>query len=339
MHVLLGRESAQPYDAPVRVVILGGTRFIGRAVVERLAPDHEVLVVHRGLTEPLGMPDVRHVHVDRAELGSVRTELREFRPDALVDVSGMSAPSARGALDVFGAELRIVAISSVDVYRAYASFHRGIPVEPMPLTELSPRRAPEHWYIDRPDEENVEFEDVYFAAGATVLRLGAVYGPHSDPSRLDFVLRRVRAGRPHIPIGAGSLRFSRVYVHDVARAVERAITVGGIGGQAFNVCESDTWDYAEFAAQIVAAAGSDAELIRVPGQVLPADMLITATFRQDLLADATLGREVLGWEETDRVEALEHSVRWELAHPPANPDLDFGPDDRALAESPREREP
>ena len=323
----------------MRVVILGGTRCIGRAIVERLAPDHDVLIVHRGLTEPAALPAVRHVHVDRSNLLAAGTELREFRPDALVDVSGMSAPSARGALDVFGAALRIVAISSVDVYRAYASFHRGLPVEPVPITESSPRRGPEHWHIDRPDEENVEFEDVYLAVGATVLRLGAAYGPHNDPSRLEFILRRVRAGRPHIPIGGGSLRFSRVYVHDVARAVERAITVDGISGRAFNVCESETWDYAEFAAQIVAAAGSDAALIRVPGRVLPADMLITATFRQDLLADATLGRDALGWEETDRVQALEQSVQWEIDHPPANPDLDFDPDDRAMAESPREREP
>lgn len=316
----------------MRVVILGGTRCIGRAIVERLAPDHDVLVVHRGLTEPSGLPAVRHVHVDRSNLRSAGTELAEFRPDVLVDVSGMSAPSARGALDIFGAAPRMVAISSVDVYGAYASFHRALPVEPVPLTELSARRGPEHWYIDRPDEENVEFEDVYLGAGAPVLRLGAVYGPHNEPSRLEFILRRVRAGRTHIPIGRGSFRFSRVYVHDVARAVERALTVDGTGGRAFNVCESHTWDYAEFAAQIVAAAGSDAKLVHVPGRVLPADMLMTATFRQDLLADATLGREVLGWEETDRVEALEQSVRWEFDHPPAHPDLDFGPDDRALTE-------
>ena len=317
----------------MRVVILGGTRFIGRAVVERLAPGHEVLVVHRGECEPEGLPEVRHVHADRSNLLAVGTELREFRADALVDVSGMSAPDARGALDIFGAELRIVAISSVDVYRAYASFHRGLAVEPVPLTELSPRRGPEHWYIDRPDQENVEFEDVYLAARATVLRLGAVYGPHDDPSRLEFILRRVRAKRSRIPIGSGSLRFSRVYVRDVARAVERALTVDAIGGRAFNVCESETWDYADFARQIITAAGSDAELIRVPGRVLPVDMLITATFPQDLLADGALGREVLGWEETDCIDALEQSVRWELDHPPVIPDLDFGPDDRALAQS------
>ena len=236
----------------MRVVILGGTRFIGRAIVERLAHHHEVLVVHRGRREPAGLPDVRHVHVDRADLRDAGTELRTFDPEAVVDVSGMSAADAHGALDVFGADLRLVAISSVDVYRAYASFHRGLPVEPVPLTESSPLRGPEHFHIDRPDWENIEFEAVYLAVGGTALRLGAVYGPHDAPSRVEFILRRVRADRLRIPIGSGMLRFSRVYVHDVARAVARALFVDGVGGEAFNVCESQTWNYAEFAARILA---------------------------------------------------------------------------------------
>ncbi len=321
----------------MRVVILGGTRFIGRAILERLAPAHDVLIVHRGASEPDALPAVAHVHVDRAELRDAGTELRAFNADAVVDVSGMSAADAHRALDVFGANPRFIAISSVDVYRAYASFHRGLAVEPVPLTESSPLRSPEHFHIDRPDWENIEFEAVYRAAGGTALRLGAVYGPHDDPSRLEFILRRVRAGRSRIPIGSGGFRFSRVYVHDVARAVANALVVDGIAGQAFNVCESQTWNYAEFAAQILAMAGSDAELVRVPGRNLPADLLITASFRQDLLADGTLGRAVLGWEETDRVEALHQSVRWHLEHPPPVTVPDFESDNTAL--STLEREP
>ena len=45
----------------MRVVVLGGTRFIGRAVVaELVAAGHDVLVVHRGQHEPVDLPDVPH---------------------------------------------------------------------------------------------------------------------------------------------------------------------------------------------------------------------------------------------------------------------------------------
>jgi len=51
------------------VVILGGTRFIGRAIVEELAGSgHELLIVHRGELEPDDLPPARHVHTDRAHL-------------------------------------------------------------------------------------------------------------------------------------------------------------------------------------------------------------------------------------------------------------------------------
>jgi hypothetical protein len=39
----------------------------------------------------------------------------------------------------------------------------------------------------------------------------------------------------------------------------------------------------------------------------------------------------LGWRPTDPAETIPISVRWHLAHPPADPDQDFDPDDRALA--------
>jgi hypothetical protein len=40
---------------------------------------------------------------------------------------------------------------------------------------------------------------------------------------------------------------------------------------------------------------------------------------------------MLGWEETDPMEALRRSVGWHLAHPPAGDDDGFDGDDRALA--------
>ena len=40
---------------------------------------------------------------------------------------------------------------------------------------------------------------------------------------------------------------------------------------------------------------------------------------------------VLGWRPTDPAETIPLSVRWHLAHPPADADQDFSPDDRALA--------
>lgn len=319
-----------PYDAPVRIVILGGTQFVGRAIAERLAREHQLLLVHRGVHEPDDGAVGEHLHVDRADLLSVRTDLAAFAPDVAIDVYGMNAEDARIALAALPDGTRVVAISSMDVYQAYASLHRGLPIEAVPLDESAPRRAPEHWHIDRPEWEKVELEDVYLTAGATVLRLGAVYGPHDTQRRLELVLRRVRAGRTRIPVGAGTFLFSRVFVDDVADAVARVLTHDA-PGEAFNVCERRTWTYRRFVELILEAAGSDARLVTVPDSALPPDLLMTASVRQHLLGDADKARQRLGWEDTDPWEALVRTVEWDLAHPPADGDLDVAADDAALA--------
>jgi nucleoside-diphosphate-sugar epimerase len=50
----------------MRVLIIGGTKFIGRRITEDLAArGDDVTVAHRGQTEPDGLPECRHLHTDR----------------------------------------------------------------------------------------------------------------------------------------------------------------------------------------------------------------------------------------------------------------------------------
>ena len=83
----------------MRTIVLGGTRFIGRAVVAELAEaGHELLIVHRGAHEPTGLEQIPHLHVHRRELMSVAGELRRFRPDSVVDMCAMTRSDADVAL-------------------------------------------------------------------------------------------------------------------------------------------------------------------------------------------------------------------------------------------------
>lgn len=317
----------------MRIVVIGGTWFIGRAIVDRLTREgHEVLVVHRGKAEPAELASVRHLHVERAELPRSGAEIAAFRPDGAVDVSAGNGDDAAAALEALPDGVRLVAISSGDVYRAYEALHSDRQTDGVPLTEDSPLRETRH--VDGPAHENLEIEELYGARGATSLRLGAVYGPHDYQRRFEFVLRRLRGGRTKIPIGSGGFLFSKVYVDDVAAAASLVLQSSARTGGAFNVVERTTAAYRLFAEQILAAAGAvgaDAELVQVPDAVLPTDLTVTGTISQHLLMDASRIREVLGWRETDPLAALETSVRWHLANPPADWDRDFTADDKALA--------
>jgi nucleoside-diphosphate-sugar epimerase len=321
----------------VRVLVLGGTRFIGRAIVDDLLEQgDEVLVVHRGQTEPPGLPEVPHSHHDRFHLSAFRSDLEDFHPDAVVDTRALTRADAEAVLQVVPEGVRLAVLSSVDVYRAFGSVLDGTETDPVPLDEDSPVRGEDRRHLyrgqrdDLRDYEKLDLEPLYLGRGAVVLRLPMVYGAHDYQRREEFVLRRVRAGRTRIPIGAGTWLSCRGYVRDMAKGVWQAVESERAAGQVFNLAEASTLSVRLWARQILKEAGSDAELVQVPDAALPEDMDETAGIRQHLLVSSTKARDLLGWVHSDPLAAVGESVRWHLTNPPPDHDGDFSADDRAL---------
>lgn len=272
-----------------------------------------------------------HVHTERERLAEARTELEAFGPQAIVDTSALTKAHAEAALGAFRGELRLVVLSSVDVYRGYAALRAGRESDAVPFDETSPVREERYPFREQmPEYEKLDVEDAYLARGATVCRLPMVYGERDYQRREWFVLRRVRAGRERIPVGAGNWLTTRAYVGDVAAGVRLALSSDAAAGRVFNLGESRTWTTAGWMRRILDAAGHEAELVRVGDDVLPEDLGSTRGISQHLLADSCKARSMLGWRDSDPDEALRRSVGWHLAHPPEDGG-DFKADDEALA--------
>jgi nucleoside-diphosphate-sugar epimerase len=319
----------------VRVIVLGGTRFIGRATVEDLAAaGHELLIVHRGQLEPDDLPRAPHLHCERTELAAHRTELAAFAADAVIDFFALTRADAEGALQAIPNAKRRIVISSMDVYRAFGSVLVDRETDPVPITEESPVRSDRHPYRGKlaglENYDKLDVEDVYLPLGALSVRLPMVYGERDYQRREEFILRRVRAGRKQIPFGTGSWLTCRGYVRDVARAICLALEKPAVTG-VLNLCEDRTYSMRLWARMILDAAGSDAELVRVPDDRLPEDLHETGNLAQHVAASAQKARRVLGWTTSDPLQSLRTSVRWHLDHPPADASEDFSADDHALA--------
>lgn len=328
----------------MRILVLGGTRFIGyRIVHEALREGHEVAIVHRGVTEP-GDSEILadhgasaaplHFHADRADFASISARVRELRPDAVVDTSAMTRADAEAVLPHLP-DVPLVLLSSMDVYRAYELLLAGRTGQAVPLTEDSEaRRAryPLRGILDaRDDYDKLDVEPGYLARGGAVLRLGAIYGERDPQRREEFILRRVRAGRTRIPVGAGTWLWTRGYVGDVASAVLAVLgDPVATSGEIFNVGDLATDTIRDHAARILAAAGSDAELVTVPDELVPADLENTKSVAQHFLCDCGKLARTVGWRPLDITAATGRSVKWHLNHPPEAADADFSADDRAL---------
>jgi nucleoside-diphosphate-sugar epimerase len=324
----------------VRILVLGGTRFIGRALVmELLGCGHEVAVVHRGEHEGELPAEVVHIHVERSQLPGRREELASFAADAAIDLSAMTAADAEALVGALDPSIPLVAASSCDVYRAFASLHEDVVTDAVPLREDAPLRAgppPDRvvmpgWSYEADRYEKLDVERIYLERGATVCRLPVVYGEHDYKRREEFVLARVRAGRRRIPVGAGNLLLSRGYAPEIARGLRLAVE-RPLQGEVFNLAERETATVRLWMQEILVAAGHEAELVRVPEEQLPDDLGFTTEIPQPLLAASSKAAEVLGWVHASWRDCVAKSVAWHLANPPEQV-ADFEADDAALADA------
>ena len=320
----------------MRTIILGGTRFIGRAIVEELSgAGHELLIVHRGQLEPEGLPEAQHLHADRMDLGRHRAQLAAFKPDGAVDCRALTRADSEAVVTALPDNIRLVVVSSVDVYRAFGALNEDRETDPVPLDEESPVRPERYPYRGKMpgmhDYDKLDVEDVYLPRGGTSVRLPMVYGERDYQRREEFLLRRIRAGRDRIPFGAGTWLACRAYVRDVARGVRLLLGSSAATGEVLNLCEDRTFSMRMWAHMILEAAGSNAQLVRVADNVLPEDLKATGTLTQHIAASAHKARALLGWTTSDPAETLRTTVRWHLDNPPAEQDVDFSADDKALA--------
>ena len=328
----------------MRVLVIGGTRFIGLRLVHRLAAaGHEVAVFHRGRMIADLPSTIRVLLGDRHRLADHAGEFRRFGPDVAVDMISYIEEDARSVIAVFrGVAGRLVTISSGDVYRAYGIFTRLEPgsVEPTPIKEDSPLRQVLFPYRGetKPGDDKHDYEKILVERAvlgdkelpATVLRLPMVYGPGDDQHRLAPYLKRMLDGRPAILLNEGLARWRclRGYVEDVAAAIALAVTNPKATGRVYNVAESTAHTEAEWVARIAAIHGWNGAIIAVPNEKMP----VPFNTAQDLCVDTTRIRVELGYQEmVDPDEALRETLAWERDHLPEAP-VDYAEEDKLLAE-------
>lgn len=326
----------------MRILVIGGTGFIGPHLVRQLAGmGHSVTVFHRGSTQA-DLP-AEHILGDRRDLAALCPSA-----DVIVDLVLSSGAQAKALMQAFrGRAQRVVAASSIDVYRACGVLHGSEPgpIEPVPLTEDSPLRTnlqtypPAQvkmlqkifgWLDDEYDKIPVEraiLGDPELPG--TVLRLPMIYGPGDHLSRFHPVLKRIDDGRRVILFEEGwaEWRSPRGYVENVA--AERA------AGRIYNVAETPAFSELDWARNIAAATGWTGEFVSLPKDRMPAHLAQPGNSKQHWEADSSRIRRELGYQEPVPLEeAITRSIEWARTNPPTdfNPHrFDYAAEDAAVS--------
>jgi nucleoside-diphosphate-sugar epimerase len=324
----------------VRVLVLGGTGFVGSRVVRMLvAHDHEVSVLHRGDTEADLPMSVRHIHTSFEAVPELGEQLGRLAPDVVLDMVPDMDKGGHGVLHLRGIADRAVVITSCDVYRAFGRLWRSEPgpPDPVPLTEESPlRERPAEdggaagLAFDNMDVERAVSGDV--GIEVTVLRLPATHGPGDPQHRLARYLRRMHDGRPAIVLADDHARWrwSRGYVENVAAAVALAVEAERAAGCVYNVGEQHAYTEMEWVRRIGDVYGWSGDVVAVPAERLPTALRLPYDFRQQYVVDTSRIRDELGYKElVSEEDGLRPTIEWEL-HAPESLVTDYELEDAAL---------
>lgn len=218
----------------MRVLVLGGTRFIGRHIVETLvAAGDSVSVFTRGSSPDALAASVERLHGDRSHGPNGLTSLSDATWDACVDVSGYTPVQVRASAERLASKVgRYVFISTASVYQhaAVGPLDESFPLLPEAAEDVVQVTGETYGPLKVTCERIVQ--DVY-ADRATILRPQIVAGPYDPTGRHTYwVQRSLQPGETLLP-GDGSDFVQVVDGRDIARFTRRTIDDGA--GGAFNM--------------------------------------------------------------------------------------------------------
>ncbi|MGH3105047.1 MAG: SDR family oxidoreductase [Gaiellaceae bacterium] len=199
----------------MKLLVLGGTKFLGRAVAEAaLARGHELTLFNRGETNPGLFPEAEHLRGDRD--GNLRA-LAGRQWDAVVDPSGYVPRVVRASAELLRESGHYVFVSSISAY-----------AEPLPRGY--DEGAPTH---GDPQGESVqeEYGELKAACERMVaevlpdrsasIRAGLIVGPHDPTDRFTYWVTRLARGGDVLAPGSPDRQVQFVDVRDLGTWIVR----------------------------------------------------------------------------------------------------------------------
>ncbi len=248
----------------MKVLVIGGTMFIGRRLVaELLKAGHDVTVMHRKPKHDLGRR-VHNLQADRGDVEAVREALSRGGFEVVYDDAydwerGTTAGHVEAAaLAVAGERLhRYVFMSSVAAYGDGLNHHEG--------DALAADDDPNPYSRNKAMTERMLFR-LHQRSGFPVVtfRPPYVFGPGNPFYREAFFWDRMRDGRPLVLPGDGHRLMQFVYVKDLVASMLRAIEVADAAGEAFNIGYDRPQTQLEVVQALAIAAGKKPNIVRVP---------------------------------------------------------------------------
>jgi len=251
----------------MKVLVIGGTLFIGKLLVEELLKGgHDIAVLHRKPKHDLGRR-VENMMADRNDAASLGEALSGRRFDVVFDnvydwERGTTAAQVEATVRACGDRIsRYIFLSSVAAYGDGLNHKESDP--------LAPDYHPEPYVSHKATTERLLFR-MHAQTGFPLVTFRPlfVYGPGNPFYREQFFWDRLRAGRPIIIPGDGHRLMQFTHVNDLVQAMVRSMVDPKAVGEAFNIGDPKPLTQVEFVERLAKAANVEPTLVRVPRDMI-----------------------------------------------------------------------
>jgi len=325
----------------MRVLIIGGTLFIGRNLVSTLVKaGHEVTIVHRKPGHDLGKK-VRDIVADRNDIDAFRTAMIGQRFEVVFDnvydwQRGTTAAQVEATAKACGDRLtRYIFMSSVAAYGDGLNHHEG--------DALAPDNHPDTYVRNKAMSERSLFR-MHQRSGFPVvtIRPPYLYGPGNPYYREAFFWDRLRDNRQIILPGDGRRLMQFVHVSDVVAACVRSMEEPGVAGHAFNIANPRPVTQFELVQLLGEIAGKTPSFVRIPrqrilqmgGHPMGPNFYFGMYFDMPPITQViTKAQRVLKFKPVDFAEGLRETYRWYQRHHEKNV-TNYPFEDKLIASAP-----
>lgn len=235
----------------MRILIMGGTRFIGVYLTKILVEQgHEVVLFNRG-NKPAPVAGITQIQGDRTDANQLKEKLAAEKFDAIFDNNGRELSDTKPLVEIFQGKVQhFVYMSSAGVY---------LKSDQLPHIE-GDATDPKSRHLGK-----FETESYLQEAGLpwTSIRPTYIYGPQNYNDLEAWFFDRIVRGRP-VPIPGNGLHITQLgHCYDLAMAMAAVLGNEKAIGQIYNVSGERFVTFDGLARACAAAAGQAPDSIKL----------------------------------------------------------------------------
>ncbi|MEU1598567.1 NAD-dependent epimerase/dehydratase family protein [Streptomyces sp. NPDC005708] len=246
----------------MRILVIGGTWFLGKAIAERALSRRWVVTTFNRGRSGADVPGVEAVHGDRTVHEDL-VKLAQFGPwDAVIDTSSSELAPRDVLLSATSLQDRAASWVHISTVSVYAGWPHEPVTEESPLLDC-PANADESFGYTGEDGSPTKYGfqkaggeravAEAFGDAAVFLRPGVILGPGEYVGRLPWWLERAKRGGGILAPAPAEQRIQPVDVRDVAEFA--LLQAAGSSSGGFNVAHPDGISFSGFLDECLAATG------------------------------------------------------------------------------------